>query len=208
VNDTFVLHADETWIVVDKPAGLPAVPGRTAELQDCASARVQRRYPDALVVHRLDMATSGLLLFARGPSVQRALGSAFERRRVAKRYIAVVHGQPQADDGTVDLPLSADWPKRPLQRVDAVGGKAALTHWRVIARDTQSVRLELTPVTGRTHQLRVHLAAIGHPILGDTLYAPPEAQAMAPRLMLHASVLELAHPRTGQTARFESVPPF
>jgi tRNA pseudouridine32 synthase/23S rRNA pseudouridine746 synthase len=208
VNDPFLLHTDATWIVVDKPAGLPAVPGRTVELKDCASTRVQRLYPDALVVHRLDMATSGLLLFARGPGMQRALGSAFERRQVIKHYIAIVHGQPQDDEGTVDLPLSADWLKRPLQRVDAVGGKAALTHWRVIARDTRSARIELNPVTGRTHQLRVHLAAIGHPILGDALYAPPEAQLMAPRLLLHASVLELTHPRTGQAARFESAPPF
>lgn len=208
MNDTFVLHADATWIVVDKPAGLPSVPGRTLTLKDCASTRVQRLYPDALVVHRLDMATSGLLLFARGPGVQRALGRAFEQRHVAKRYIAVVHGQPQADEGSIDLPLSADWPKRPLQRVDSVGGKPALTHWRVIARETQSTRVELTPVTGRTHQLRAHLAAIGHPILGDALYAPPAAQAMAPRLLLHASLLELAHPQTGKPTRFESVPPF
>ena len=127
---------------------------------------------------------------------------------MAKRYIAVVQGQPRADEGTIDLPLSADWPKRPLQRVDSVGGKPALTHWRVIARETQSTRVELTPVTGRTHQLRAHLAAIGHPILGDALYAPPGAQAMAPRLLLHASLLELAHPQTGKPTRFESVPPF
>ena len=208
MNDPFVLHADETWIVVDKPAGLPAVPGRTAGLQDCASARVQAIYRDALVVHRLDMATSGLLLFARGAGVQRALGGAFERRQVVKCYIAVVQGQPQADEGTVDLPLSADWPRRPRQRVDSAGGKPALTHWRVIERESRGARIELTPVTGRTHQLRVHLAAIGHPILGDTLYAPPEAQAMAPRLLLHASVLELAHVLTGRPTRFESVPPF
>ncbi len=208
MNGLFVLHADPSWLVVDKPAGLPAVPGRTIELQDCASTRVQQLYPDALVVHRLDMATSGLLLFARGPGVQRALGRAFERRRVVKRYIAVVHGQPAADAGTVDLPLSADWPNRPRQRVDTAGGRPSLTHWRVIERDTQSARLELTPVTGRTHQLRVHLAAIGHPMLGDLLYAPPEAQALAPRLLLHASVLELAHPQTGKPTRFESAPPF
>jgi tRNA pseudouridine32 synthase / 23S rRNA pseudouridine746 synthase len=208
VNDPFVLHADASWIVVDKPAGLPAVPGRTIELQDCASTRVQRLYPDALVVHRLDMATSGLLLFARGPGVQRALGHAFERRQVVKRYIAVVHDEPQADEGTVDLPLSADWPNRPRQRVDTLGGKPSLTAWRVIERGTRGVRIELTPVTGRTHQLRVHLAAIGHPILGDLLYAPPEAQALAPRLLLHASMLELVHPQTGKQTRFESVPPF
>jgi tRNA pseudouridine32 synthase / 23S rRNA pseudouridine746 synthase len=208
VSDAFVLHADEAWIVVDKPAGLPAVPGRTADLQDCAAARVQAAYPDALVVHRLDMATSGLLLFARGPAVQRRLGAAFERREVAKRYVAVVSGTPPADAGTIDLPLAADWPHRPRQRVDAARGKPALTRWRVIERHVASARLELTPSTGRTHQLRVHLAGIGHPILGDTLYAPPAVQALAPRLLLHASGLELAHPRTGAPCRFDSSAPF
>lgn len=208
VSDAFVLHADEAWIVVDKPAGLPAVPGRTADLQDCASARVQAAYPDALVVHRLDMATSGLLLFARGLAAQRTLGAAFERRDVGKRYVAVVAGAPPADVGTIELPLAADWPRRPRQRVDAERGKPALTRWRVIGRHAGSARLELTPSTGRTHQLRVHLAAIGHPILGDALYAPPEVHTLAPRLLLHASGLELAHPRTGALCRFESSAPF
>jgi tRNA pseudouridine32 synthase / 23S rRNA pseudouridine746 synthase len=206
VNDTFVLHADESWIVVDKPAGLPAVPGRTPELQDCAATRVQAIYPDALVVHRLDMATSGLLLFARGVAVQRTLGHAFERRRIHKHYIAVVHGQPRGDEGTIDLPLAADWPNRPRQRVDGAHGKPALSHWRVTERGVRGARLLLTPVTGRTHQLRVHLAAIGHPIQGDTLYAPPEPEA--PRLLLHATVLELVHPRSGEATRFESPAPF
>jgi tRNA pseudouridine32 synthase/23S rRNA pseudouridine746 synthase len=208
VIDTFVLHADEAWIVVDKPAGLPAVPGRAADLQDCALARVQAAYPDALVVHRLDMATSGLLLFARGLPAQRALGAAFERREVGKRYVAVVCGTPPADAGTIDLPLAADWPRRPRQRVDAERGKPALTRWRVTARDGRRARLELTPLTGRTHQLRVHLAAVGHPILGDLLYAPPEVQAQASRLLLHASGLELAHPGSGVPHRFESTAPF
>ncbi|HEY6134073.1 MAG TPA: RluA family pseudouridine synthase [Rubrivivax sp.] len=206
VNDPFVLHADESWVVVDKPAGLPAVPGRTPALQDCAATRVQASYPDALVVHRLDMATSGLLLFARGPAVQRELGRAFEQRLVHKHYIAVVHGQPQGDEGRIELALAADWPNRPRQQVDGVRGKPALTHWRVIERAARGARLLLTPVTGRTHQLRVHLAAIGHPIQGDTLYAPDAPPA--PRLLLHASLLELAHPRTGVQRRFERAPPF
>lgn len=204
----FVVHADAHWVIVDKPAGLPAVPGRPVELHDCAASRVQALFADALVVHRLDMATSGLLVFARGADHQRTLSRAFAERRVDKRYVAIVHGEVAADAGTIDLPLIVDWPNRPRQIVDHARGKAALTHWRVLARAGGRTQLELHPVTGRSHQLRVHCAAIGHPILGDELYAPPALAAAAPRLLLHAQALTLAHPAGADAAHFESTPPF
>ena len=204
----FILYVDDQIVVVDKPPGLPAVPGRTAALQDCAHSRVRGRHGDALVVHRLDMATSGLLVFARSLEAQRTLGHAFERREVDKRYEAWVAGLPSQDSGSIDLPLAPDWPHRPRQRVDVERGRPARTHWSVLERARDRCRLALQPVTGRTHQLRVHLAQIGHPILGDTLYAPDGVQSMAPRLCLHATRLEMKHPQTGLRVVFESPPPF
>lgn len=199
-----LLHVDEACIVADKPVGLLAVPGRTES--DSLAARVQALHPDARVVHRLDQATSGLMLFARGAVAQRVLGMAFEARRVHKRYVAVVEGLPAADAGEIDAPLAADWPRRPRQRVDAVGGKPSLTRWRVLRRDADSAWLELEPLSGRTHQLRVHLAHLGHPIRGDRLYAPPPWRAE--RLLLHASELAFEHPLTGQRLLLRSAPPF
>jgi tRNA pseudouridine32 synthase / 23S rRNA pseudouridine746 synthase len=205
-----VLFADDWLVVVDKPAGLLSVPGRGADKADCAVSRVQTRYPDALTVHRLDMGTSGLLVLARGEQAQRALSHAFEARQVHKHYVALVAGQVDGEAGQIDLPLMADWPNRPRQKVDAAQGKPSLTHWQVLARDplANSTRLLLTPVTGRTHQLRVHLRAIGHPILGDALYAPPQVLAAAARLMLHASALALVHPHTGEALQLQAPPPF
>ena len=207
------VHCSEALIVVDKPSGLLSVPGRGAHLQDCVATRVQAEFADALIVHRLDMATSGLLLLARGAAVQRALSIAFARREVDKRYVAVVAGllpPPPGDGwGEVDLALAADWPARPKQKVDA-SGKPSLTRYRVLAHDVQRrcTRVELQPLTGRSHQLRVHMLELGFPILGDTLYAPPEVQAQSTRLLLHASALELAHPVSGERLRFASETPF
>jgi len=209
------LHADAALLVLDKPAGLLAVPGRGADKQDCASARAQAQWPDALIVHRLDMATSGLLLMARGAAMQRTLSMAFESRTVHKRYVALVPGHmppPATDWGEIALPLQSDWPNRPRQRVD-VHGKPSQTRWRVLAHETDAqgrpqTRLELEPVTGRTHQLRVHLQAIGHPILGDALYADADTRARCPRLQLHASELALTHPVTGEALHWHSPPPF
>ncbi|WP_394383924.1 RluA family pseudouridine synthase [Roseateles sp. BYS87W] len=184
-----VIHADDRLVIVDKPSGLLSVPGRTEP--DCASARVQALYPDALIVHRLDQATSGLLLFARGPEAQRELSADFAERRVHKTYIALVGGQ-LSGSGCIDLPLSADWPNRPRQQVDHLQGKPSQTLWRAVACDGETTRVHLEPITGRSHQLRVHLAALGHPILGDALYAPPELAAARSRLMLHASALQIA----------------
>ena len=203
-----VLHDDDACIVVDKPRGLLSVPGRGAHLQDCMATRVQALFADALVVHRLDMATSGLMLFARGIDAQRRLSRAFAQREVHKRYVAVVHGALDAEQGEIDLPLIADWPNRPRQKVDHAHGKPSLTRWRVIDADTDRTRVELEPVTGRAHQLRVHLLAIGHPILGDALYAPPEVLARADRLLLHAAQLRFAHPVSGETVAIESAVPF
>ena len=209
------LHADDALLVLDKPAGLLSVPGRGADKQDCASTRAQALWPDALIVHRLDMATSGLLLMARGAAMQRTLSMAFESREVHKRYVALVAGHlppPAADWGEIDLPLNSDWPNRPRQKVDA-DGKACLTRWRVLAHEADAqgrplTRLELEPVTGRTHQLRVHLQAIGHPILGDALYADADTHAPCPRLQLHACELALTHPLTGAPMLWHSPTPF
>ena len=203
-----IVHLDDHLVVADKPAGLPAVPGRPRELHDCLWQRVRAEVADALVVHRLDMPTSGLMLFARGPAVQRALSQAFATRRIDKGYVAVVAGRVAADQGEIALPLAADWPNRPRQVVAPDHGKAALTRYTVLARDAHTSRLQLEPLTGRTHQLRVHLAAIGHAILGDTLYADAATQAASVRLLLHASALAFAHPGDGRRVAFSSAPPF
>jgi tRNA pseudouridine32 synthase/23S rRNA pseudouridine746 synthase len=205
-----LLHADAALLAFDKPAGLLCVPGRGADKQDCLASRALAHWPEARVVHRLDMATSGVVLMARGAAAQRQLSLAFAQRETDKRYLAVVHGLMARDSGEIDLPLAADWPNRPLQKVDATRGKASLTRYCVLARDTaaNTTRVALQPVTGRSHQLRVHLQALGHPILGDTLYAPPQVQAAAGRLLLHAQSLRLVHPVSGESLLIESAPPF
>lgn len=204
------LYLDDSMLVVDKPAGLLAVPGRGEAGLDNQAVRVQAELPDALVVHRLDMSTSGLMLFARGKEMQRRLSHAFAQREVHKEYIAVVDGLVGPEHGEIDLPLLTDWPNRPRQKVDHVEGKPALTRYSVLQRDPAAgtTRVMLEPVTGRSHQLRVHLLALGHPIAGDALYAPPEALAKAPRLLLHAQSLQLAHPVDGRALRFHSPAPF
>ncbi|CAN5250735.1 bifunctional tRNA pseudouridine(32) synthase/23S rRNA pseudouridine(746) synthase RluA [soil metagenome] len=203
-----IAHADEACIVCVKPSGLLSVPGRSEP--DCLSARVQARCADALVVHRLDMATSGLMLFARGVDAQRQLSRAFAEREVEKRYIAVVHGHIARDSGEIDLPLIADWPNRPMQKVDAEHGKPSLTRYRVLSGDAvaRTTRVELQPVTGRAHQLRVHMLAIGHAIVGDALYAPAEMGTQSDRLLLHAAFLRFAHSVSGEKITVENAPPF
>ncbi len=214
-----LVHVDDSLLVLDKPAGLLAVPGRGADKQDCLSRRVQHLYPDALIVHRLDMATSGLMLMARGLEAQRALSKLFETRAVHKRYMAVVdsdmtsvaHSAKDADGWhLIDMPIALDWPRRPLRVIDAVYGKPSQTRWRAVSFDaaSNSTRVELEPITGRSHQLRVHLKALGHSILGDALYAPLAAQTKAPRLLLHACVLQFEHPVSGGLLRMEITAPF
>jgi tRNA pseudouridine32 synthase/23S rRNA pseudouridine746 synthase len=210
-----VLFSDNYLLVLNKPSGLLSVPGRGEDKQDCLSRRAQAQYPDALIVHRLDMATSGLLLMARSLIIQRALSQLFERREVHKRYTAVVEGQlkPATSPdgwGLIDLPIAVDWPRRPLRIIDTALGKPSQTRWRALEFDAaaHSTRVELEPLTGRSHQLRVHLQALGHPILGDALYAPEAVQAKAPRLLLHACALGFVHPATGERLAFDSLPDF
>lgn len=204
------VHVDAHCIVAIKPSGLLSVQGRGEQGADSLAARVQATFADALVVHRLDMSTSGLMLFARGADAQRQLSRAFAARAIDKRYVAVVHGIVTPPQGSIELPLIADWPNRPRQKVDHLVGKPSLTRYRVVSTDesTGTTRLELEPFTGRAHQLRVHLLAIGHPILGDALYAPAQVSASADRLLLHATSVGFAHPRTGEPMRFQSAAPF
>ena len=199
------IHEDEHLLVLEKPSGLLSVPGRGPDKQDCLSKRVQAIYPEALIVHRLDQDTSGLLLMARGIEAQRRLSRLFETRQVNKRYMAVVSGHPeqtqaaQAPDAegwrTIDGPILLDWERRPIHIIHP-DGKASRSRWRAVQTSDSATLVELEPVTGRTHQLRVHMQSIGHPMLGDSLYAPPEIKALSPRLLLHAQALAFPHPFT------------
>lgn len=202
-----ILHEDHEILAVNKPAGLLSVPGKGAELADCLIARLEAAYPQVLLVHRLDRDTSGVMVFGLTPHAQRHLGLQFEKRQTKKTYLARVAGRLEPKTGTVDLPLIVDWPNRPLQKVDHEAGKPAVTDWRVMkASDTES-RVKLFPQTGRSHQLRVHMLALGHPILGDPLYAPETAD-QHPRMMLHAEELRLRHPDGGEGMKFRVAAPF
>ncbi|NSX53380.1 RluA family pseudouridine synthase [Parasulfitobacter algicola] len=202
-----ILHDDHQILIVNKPSGLLSVPGKGDHLADCLLARVQAVFPQALLVHRLDRDTSGVMVFALTPHAQRHLGLQFEKRYIKKTYVARVWGQVIEKTGTIDLPLIVDWPNRPKQMVDHETGKAAITDWRVLRSDTHESRLRLMPKTGRSHQLRVHCLAIGHPILGDPFYATGAARDY-PRLMLHSEVLQLKHPDGGAGMRFKAKAPF
>ena len=211
-----VVFVDDHLVILNKPSGLLSVPGRGEDKQDCLIARAQSQWPEALTVHRLDMATSGLMVIARGPETQRKLSHAFEIREVSKSYEAIVSGVLQtntasiADDWQdIQMPLLIDWPNRPKSKVDWEHGKPSHTQWRVMGSALgNATRVELKPITGRTHQLRLHMMAIGHAILGDALYAPPEAQAQSSRLLLHARILRFKHPVTAKWMVFESKVPF
>jgi len=203
-----VIHRDDDLLLVDKPSGLLSVPGKPEAHRDCLEARVRATYPDALLIHRLDMETSGVMVFALNRRAQRIINRQFEKRIVRKSYIARVVGQVTGDGGVIDLPLIADWPNRPLQKVCHETGRPARTNWRVVAREAGATRLELAPETGRSHQLRVHLKELGHPILGDPFYAPEAALAAAPRLQLHAVSLDLRHPSDGRWVGWQALCPF
>lgn len=215
-----IVYRDGSIVVVNKPAGLLSVPGRGADKADSLVTRLQLEFPDALAVHRLDMSTSGLMVFARGVQMQSRLSQMFRERLVTKRYVAVVAGRLEPATGEVDLPIIADWPNRPLRKIDVESGKPSLTRYRVLGyekflrpsihqgeRGFDASRVELEPVTGRTHQLRVHMAVIGHPILGDRLYGGAVG-ASADRLLLHASVLGFAHPLSDAPLNWVSEPLF
>ncbi|KTR97438.1 bifunctional tRNA pseudouridine(32) synthase/23S rRNA pseudouridine(746) synthase RluA [Pantoea dispersa] len=198
-----ILYQDEHIMVVNKPSGLLSVPGRLEEHKDSVMTRIQRDFPQAESVHRLDMATSGVIVVALTKAAERELKRQFREREPAKQYVARVWGHPAAEQGMIDLPLICDWPNRPKQMVSVELGKPAQTEYQVLVYDADnSARVQLKPITGRSHQLRVHLLALGHPILGDRFYAHPEALAMAPRLQLHAESLTITHPAFGNSMTF------
>jgi tRNA pseudouridine32 synthase/23S rRNA pseudouridine746 synthase len=206
-----VLHVDDRLVALDKPSGLLSVPGIGPDKRDCVARRIAARHAGARIVHRLDRDTSGVMVMALDPDAHRELSRQFHDREVEKTYVAVVAGRPLDDAGEIDLPMRKDMdPDRagPRHLIDHVHGRAALTRWRVLERSERSTRLELRPLTGRSHQLRLHLQAIGHPILGDDLYAPDDVVAMAPRLLLHATRLTVTHPGTGERLTFEARCPF
>lgn len=202
-----VLYEDDHILIADKPSGLLSVPGRGVHLADCLLTRVQDAFPQALLVHRLDRDTSGVMVFALTPHAQRNLSSQFENRQTKKTYVARVWGHLEPKTGTVDLPLIVDWPNRPKQMVDHENGKPAVTDWKVIKVEGDTTRVRLFPQTGRSHQLRVHMQALGHPILGDPFYAEGAARDF-PRLMLHSEELRLNHPENGRGMKFRSPAPF
>lgn len=202
-----ILHEDHEIVVVNKPSGLLSVPGRGEHLADCLISRVQAVFPQALLVHRLDRDTSGVMVFGLTPHAQRSLSMQFEKRTTKKSYIARVDGCIAEKTGTVDLPLIVDWPNRPRQMVDHENGKEAITNWRVLKASDAETRVRLTPKTGRSHQLRVHMLALGHVILGDPLYATGAA-ADHPRLMLHSEELRINHPESGKGMSFRAKAPF
>ncbi len=203
-----VVYEDADLVVLDKPSGLLSVPGRHPSLSDCLEARARGRWPTAGMVHRLDKDTSGVMVLALNKRAHGRLGSQFEHRQTEKSYVARVWGTMADDEGLVDLPLATDWENKPRQRIDHERGRAAQTAWKVLAREGAATRVALTPLTGRTHQLRVHMLALGHPILGDPFYAEGEALVAADRLQLHAETLAFTHPTTGEPMRFTVPAPF
>lgn len=202
-----ILHDDHEVVLVDKPSGLLSVPGKWEHLSDCLITRVQAVFPTALLVHRLDRDTSGVMIFALTPHAQRHLGLQFEKRQTKKTYVARVWGEMAEKTGTVDLPLCVDWPNRPRQHVNHENGRPAQTDWRVVRARDGETRVRLMPRTGRSHQLRVHMLAIGHPILGDPFYATGEA-LNHPRLMLHSETLQFRHPDGGAGMKVTAKTPF
>lgn len=202
-----LIHEDAALLIVNKPAGLLSVPGKGAHLADCLMARLQAAFHEALLVHRLDMDTSGVMVFARSPAAQRHLGLQFEKRQMKKVYVARVWGEMAEAEGHIDLPLIVDWPNRPRQHVNFETGKPAQTDWRRVRVEAGTTRVRLYPKTGRSHQLRVHMKEIGHPILGDPFYAEGAARDY-PRLMLHSESLKLRHPEGGRGMLFRAPVPF
>lgn len=203
-----ILYQDNDIVVVNKASGILSVPGRLAEHQDCLQTRVQRVLPSATIVHRLDMATSGIMIMALNKAAHVSISQQFEKRKTQKSYIARVFGHLAHPQGSVDLPLICDWPNRPKQMVDHDKGKPSLTHYQVLSQNSTSTLVKLMPVTGRSHQLRVHMLALGHPIQGDKLYATGKALSSSPRLQLHAKQLSFTHPVSQQMMNFTAPCPF
>ncbi|HUD52841.1 pseudouridine synthase [Parvibaculum sp.] len=203
-----VVHRDEDVLVLAKPSGLLHVPGKPVEHADCLEARAQGAFPTAMTVHRLDKDTSGVVVMGMNRKAHAHLSQQFETRQTRKIYIARVWGRISGESGRIDLPIACDWPNRPKQMVDPENGRPAQTDWAVVERDATSTRVELRPATGRSHQLRVHMLSLGHPILGDNFYAHEEAFTAADRLQLHAESLSFFHPSTGEACLFTVACPF
>lgn len=203
-----IIHQDEHVLVVDKPAGLLSVPGRLPEHKDSLISRIQQQWPTALTVHRLDMETSGVVIIALSKAAQSHLARQFQERLTEKTYIARIWGQPKTNEGLIDVPLICDWPNRPKQKIDHEHGKAAQTHWRVLQNEPQTTLVELKPITGRSHQLRVHMLHIGHPIVGDRLYATDDALSFSDRLQLHSQSLTISTEAKATPQTFQTPVPF
>ena len=207
-EEILILHEDEDLLLVRKPDLLLSIPGRHPLNKDSLISRLQVDYPTASIVHRLDLDTSGIMVIPLNKPTHAELSRQFQRRTIEKCYTAIVHGEPEQDEGEIDLPIATDWESRPLQMICHERGKNALTRYRVLERQGDRSRLELKPVTGRSHQLRIHLRELGHPILGCDMYAPEAVLNMAPRLMLHATRLGLTHPTSGEWLEGCSEAPF
>lgn len=205
-----ILYKDDFLLVLNKPSGLLSVPGKGEDKQDCFISRIQREFSDALTVHRLDMSTSGIMVFARGKEMESYLSILFQKKQMNKKYTAIVDGEVKPSMGEVDLPLITDWPNRPKQKVDFESGKISITKYSLLSydKDNNSSRIELIPITGRTHQLRLHMQAIQHAILGDELYANKDVIMKSERLLLHASYLSFYHPLSDDFLEFHSKPVF
>ncbi len=205
-----IIYRDEQLLFVNKPDLLLSIPGRHPLNQDCVIKRLQVDFPGASIVHRLDLDTSGIMVIPLDKPTHADISRQFQQRAVQKQYHAVVYGIVEPDEGEISLPIAPDWARRPRQKICPEKGKAALTHYEVLERDPAGnrSRLLLKPKTGRSHQLRIHLSEVGHPILGCDLYAHDDALSMAPRLLLHASYLGLRHPHTGAFIEQESPPEF
>lgn len=203
-----IIFSDDSLVIANKPADMLSVPGKGPEKQDCLWRRVQQQFPTARIVHRLDCATSGIMVLALNLESQRALSIAFQNRDTSKHYQAIVAGSVEESEGSVELPLRCDWENRPLQIVDFEQGKPALTHWQKVEETALGTRLKLKPITGRSHQLRVHMQSMGHPIIGDRFYAAPDQIAASERLLLHAEYLGFPHPLTSEWVEFKAECPF
>ncbi len=207
-DPSWIHYADQDIVIANKPSGLLSVPGRGPEKHECLLSHLQVTYPEIKIVHRLDMDTSGLMVLALSAEVHRQLSRQFQERETAKTYQAICAGMPSTQHGSINLPMRCDWERRPLQMIDFKQGKSAETHWQVLQQNSSEFLVELTPITGRSHQLRLHMKSLGHPILGDNLYADPIALKMSARLLLHATSLSFTHPIKGEWLEFNLPPDF
>jgi len=202
-SEDWIVYSDEDILVVNKPSGLLSVPGRGPDKQECLGYHLQQDFGELYIVHRLDMDTSGLMVLAKNKEAHRHLSRQFQERETEKSYHAICSGIPSQQQGSIKLPMRCDWERRPLQMIDFKQGKGAETHWQVLEQFEHHFLVELTPITGRSHQLRLHMKSLGHPILGDNLYADAKSLASSARLLLHAKSLSFNHPSSGKWMQFD-----